>query len=66
MNNPSDEKLKQKFDRQRKLVLEHDKDAVIAETSARAFIDEITEQLNRLEMEKGEGIKVDDPTRDAR
>lgn len=66
MNDPSDEKLKQKFDRQRKLVLEHDKDAVIAETSARAFIDEITEQLNRLEMEKGEGIKVDDPTRDAR
>ena len=52
MNNPSDETLKQKFEQQRNSVLEHDKDAVIAETSARAFLDEIVEQCNQSEIEK--------------
>ncbi|MBQ1868003.1 protein O-GlcNAcase [Selenomonas sp.] len=54
IKNPNDEKLKQKFLRQREQVQQHDKEAIIAETSARAFLNEIGDYVDRQEKAANE------------
>ncbi|SDG51400.1 hyaluronoglucosaminidase [Selenomonas sp. WCT3] len=50
IKNPQNTALKQKFIRQREQVEQHDKEAIIAETSARAFLKEIDEYLKTQEQ----------------
>ncbi|WP_051635162.1 protein O-GlcNAcase [Selenomonas sp. ND2010] len=61
IKNLKDTTLKEKFIRQRKLVEEHDKEAIIAETSARAFINEISEYLNSQEQISSEANEATKP-----
>ncbi|MDD6135513.1 MAG: protein O-GlcNAcase [Selenomonadaceae bacterium] len=62
---PNDAALKQKFIRQREQVEQHDKEALIAETSARAFVNEIHEYLKGQEQtakEANEATKTNKTT----